>query len=108
MGLFSGKTEPQSTLPPNKALRTACWHARDAFFACLDANAIDNSLDPSQRDRVQAKCGPQLTALETDCVAVWVKYFQEKRAVDLVRKRALAQLQQDGAQELPFRLSGRK
>lgn len=104
MGFFGGDAVVD---PPDKSQRRVCWDARDAFFACLNSASVDNSLDPKQKPVVDAKCAPQLKAMEQSCVASWVKYFQEKRAADIKREKYIEKLEAEGAQPLPFKLSRR-
>lgn len=105
MGFFSKDTP---TLPPNKTKRRECWDARDAFFACLTSNGIDNSLDPQVASTVESQCGRLRLTFENSCVESWFKYFQEKRFADIKRQKYIAQLEADGAQPLPFKLSPKK
>ncbi|CAK0851103.1 unnamed protein product, partial [Prorocentrum cordatum] len=45
--------------------RRACWEARDAFFACVDAGRADHA----------ARCEQELGAFEARCPPSWVKHF---------------------------------
>lgn len=103
MGLF-GKSEEVPKLPPNKSKRRECWNSRDLFFDCLTENKIDNSLDPKNKAEVTSKCGPLLNDFEKNCVASWVKHFQDKRFNDLTRQRYIDKLEAQGATQLPFKL----
>ncbi|RKP31586.1 hypothetical protein METBISCDRAFT_13860 [Metschnikowia bicuspidata] len=101
MGLFS---KEKVVDPPNKSQRKVCWDARDRFFACLDANKIDNSLNPKEKANVEANCGRERATFEKDCVESWYKYFQEKRYNDIRRQKYIDKLEAEGAQPLPFKL----
>lgn len=101
MGFFSSEKVVD---PPNKTKRKICWDARDKFFDCLVQNKIDNSLDPKEKLNVESNCGSQRAQFENDCVALWYKYFQEKRYNDIRRQKYIEKLEAEGAQPLPFKL----
>lgn len=103
MGLFT-KDDDIVKLPPNKSKRAECWESRDVFFSCLAQKGIDNSLSANQVEKVRKVCGNELKSFENNCVASWVKYFQEKRFNDLTRSRYIAKLESEGAKPLPFQL----
>ena len=87
------------TAIPTREERRVCWAARDAYFACLDANSIDDPLkEPDRADR--QLCRPQAQQLDQDCAAAWVKYFKQFRVADLQKKRRLEELRRQGAQEM--------
>lgn len=102
MGLFSKQEKVVD--PPNKTKRKICWDSRDAFFACLEKNNIDNSLDPKQASSVESNCGGPRAEFEENCVASWYTYFQEKRYNDIRRQKYIEKLEAEGAQPLPFKL----
>lgn len=106
MGFFTKKDTP--TVPPNKSKRRECWDARDKFFECLTKNNIDNSLDPNVKDQVESQCGSLRATFENRCVESWYKYFQEKRFSEIKKDKYIAQLEAQGAQPLPFKLSPKK
>lgn len=106
MGFFSS-SEDTVKVPPNKSKRLECWGARDTFFQCLTTNDIDNSLDPKEQSKVEQQCGKERTDFKNKCVASWFTYFQEKRYNDLLREKYIKKLQDEGAQELPFKLGPR-
>ncbi|CAK9437615.1 uncharacterized protein LODBEIA_P19930 [Lodderomyces beijingensis] len=106
MGLNSGSAKMD--VAPDKASRRKCWDSRDRFFQCLNDNHIDNSLDPAELPKVNEKCAALKKQFESDCIDTWVKYFQEKRFNDIVRKRYIAKLESEGAQPLPFKIEGVK
>jgi cytochrome c oxidase assembly factor 6 len=55
---------------PSRAERAKCWEARDAYFACLDANGI---VDALKDDKKAARaCAPESAGFERDCAAQWV------------------------------------
>jgi cytochrome c oxidase assembly factor 6 len=55
---------------PSRSERAKCWAARDAYFACLDANSIIDSV--AEDGKARKACGPQSAAFEQDCAAQWV------------------------------------
>lgn len=85
MGLFS--TAPTSTPPsapkpssdgafeaPNRSARAICWEARDAFFSCLDAHGIVDSIkDRAGAAAATKHCGQENAVLEQDCASSWVR-----------------------------------
>lgn len=57
---------------PSRSERQKCYVARDAYFACLDANGI---IDAVKDEKQAAKvCGAQSAEFEKDCAAQWVSY----------------------------------
>jgi cytochrome c oxidase assembly factor 6 len=99
----SGETRSDAiragTAVPTRSERQLCWAARDAYFACLDANGIDDPLkDPAHADRVA--CKPQAQQFDIDCSAAWVTYFKQWRIADLQKRRRLDELRRQGAQEM--------
>ncbi|KAH6896847.1 cytochrome oxidase c subunit VIb-domain-containing protein [Thelonectria olida] len=88
---------------PNRQERTVCWAARDAYFACLDAN---NIVDANKDASAAKKACPQPSAdFERDCSAAWVKYFKQWRVADLAKKKRLEELRAQGAQEMEVSMS---
>jgi cytochrome c oxidase assembly factor 6 len=86
------------TAIPNREERTVCWAARDAYFACLDAN---NIIDATKDASAAAKACPKQSAqFERDCSTAWVKYFKQWRVADLQKKRRLDELRKQGAVEM--------
>lgn len=82
MGLFSASTSPSQPptpkpLPdggyeaPNRNARAHCWQARDAFFDCLERNAIVDSIKDA--DQAQKLCGEEGKGFERDCASSWVR-----------------------------------
>ena len=80
MGLFSSSSPSAPPPPkvsadgtpeaPNRSQRSHCWEARDAFFACLDANAI---IDSVKDDKVaRERCSKQVVQFERECASSWV------------------------------------
>lgn len=80
---------------PTRSERQLCWAARDAFFACLDANSIE---DPARCPR--ATCRSENAVFEQDCSRAWVDYFKKWRVADLQKRRRLEELRRQGAQEM--------
>lgn len=86
------------TAIPTRQERTVCWAARDAYFACLDANNIlDAAKDPAATARV---CPQQTADFERDCAAAWVKYFKQWRVADIQKRQRLDELRRQGAHEM--------
>lgn len=79
MGLFdflSSETDKRAeevrsgAVAPLRNERQKCYAARDAYFACLDAN---NIVDALKDEKAAAKaCGPQSKEFERDCASQWV------------------------------------
>ncbi|KPM38446.1 hypothetical protein AK830_g8114 [Neonectria ditissima] len=86
------------TAIPNRQERTVCWAARDAYFACLDANAIVDA----NKDAAAARsaCPEPSADFERDCAAAWVKYFKQWRVADIAKRKRLDELRAQGAQEM--------
>ncbi|KZZ92435.1 Cytochrome c oxidase, subunit VIb [Moelleriella libera RCEF 2490] len=83
---------------PNRQERAACWAARDAYFACLDAHSI---LD-ANKDSAAAKraCPLESDVFERDCASAWVKYFKQWRVADAQKRKRLDELRRQGAHEM--------
>lgn len=55
---------------PLRTERQKCYVARDAYFACLDAN---NIVDALKDEKAAARaCGAQSKDFERDCASQWV------------------------------------
>lgn len=79
MGLFSSTASappPPKISPdghpeaPSRSQRLHCWEGRDAFFACLDANGIVDSLKDDKLAR--EKCSKEGVKFERECASSWV------------------------------------
>lgn len=88
------------TAVPTRTERTACWAARDAYFACLDANSIVDATKESNAVRAAKACPQQTAEFERDCAAAWVKYFKQWRVADIQKRQRLDELRRQGAQEM--------
>ena len=85
------------TAIPTRNERAICWAARDAYFACLDANnIIDATKEPGATDAARA-CPQQSADFERDCAAAWVKYFKQWRVADIKKRKTLDELKQQQA-----------
>ena len=85
MGLFSSSqttssppSPPTTTdgafVAPTRSSRASCWHARDAFFACLDVHGIIDSVKEGEgKERAAKECGEEDKELGRECVASWVR-----------------------------------
>ena len=83
MGLFSIFSSPSDkradevrtgAVAPSRAERQKCWAARDAYFACLDAN---NIVDALKDDKKAAKaCTAESSQFDRDCAAQWVSVLE--------------------------------
>ncbi|KAH6615568.1 cytochrome oxidase c subunit VIb-domain-containing protein [Chaetomium sp. MPI-SDFR-AT-0129] len=83
---------------PTRAERDRCWVARDAYFACLDANGI---VDALKDEKAAAKaCGSAGEGFERDCAAQWVTYFKKWRVQDIQKKARLKELEAQGANRM--------
>lgn len=65
---------------PNKEHRTACYNARDAYWACLDTN----------EDKVEA-CVALRKVFVANCASTWVKHFDRKREYEKFKDEVLNQ-----------------
>ncbi|MCJ1226203.1 hypothetical protein MMC12_002852 [Toensbergia leucococca] len=101
MGLVSTTSQslttqiPSTTAPsaPNRSARASCWASRDAFFACLDANNITDSIkDAEGANRV---CAKENEILGRDCAASW------RRVMEFNKKQTLERLKAEGARPMP-------
>ncbi|KAI9814298.1 MAG: hypothetical protein M1832_005938 [Thelocarpon impressellum] len=107
MGLFnpaSTSATPVATKDgtpqaPNRDQRAHCWAARDAFFACLDANGIVDAEGNAAAAR--EKCGGLERGFERDCASSWVHYFKRRRVMEHNRNETLARIKAEGARPLP-------
>jgi cytochrome c oxidase assembly factor 6 len=100
MGLFSSSTA--QTAAPNRSKREQCWDARDAYLSCLEKNNVENPLDDKYASVIKKECSKQENEFEGKCVKSWVHYFKEKYVVDNKRERFLKEMEEKGAQKLPF------
>lgn len=57
---------------PSRSERQRCYIARDAYFACLDANGIIDAVKDEKR--AAKACGAQSADFERDCAAQWVSW----------------------------------
>ena len=98
MGLFTSAPSPPSHatpppsadgayIAPDRTKRAQCWHARDAFFDCLERNGIVDSL--KEKDRSEEKCGGESRGLERECAASWVRKHQISFAATLFGERGV-------------------
>lgn len=78
-GFFPSEEEKRArkvragAVTPTRAERQRCWEARDAYFACLDAN---NIVDALKEDKKAARACPDETAeFKRDCAAQWVSFW---------------------------------
>ncbi|OIW26568.1 oxidoreductase-like protein [Coniochaeta ligniaria NRRL 30616] len=104
MGLFDflgGETDKRAeevrsgAVAPLRTERQKCYVARDAYFACLDAN---NIVDALKDEKAAGKaCGAQSKDFERDCATQWVTYFKKWRVQDLKKKQMLKELEAKGA-----------
>ncbi|CAF9917521.1 MAG: hypothetical protein GOMPHAMPRED_001291 [Gomphillus americanus] len=107
MPLFSSTSSSSSAKPsadgsfeaPTRHDRIRCWEARDAFFACLDAHGIIDSIKDSES--ASKACGKFDVQLQKDCAGSWVTYFKQRRVMEYKKKNMLEELKKEGAQEMP-------
>ncbi|GAA5885810.1 hypothetical protein JCM6882_007569 [Rhodosporidiobolus microsporus] len=100
MGWFSSSSSssaPASTsdsAAPDRSARAQCWSSRDAYFGCLDKNAVQV---PGQED---GKCGGEDAEYRGKCAASWVDYFNKRRVLqlrqDMMERKAAEQVSQMG------------
>ncbi|KAL5601413.1 hypothetical protein BROUX41_002600 [Berkeleyomyces rouxiae] len=105
MGLFSNSPEETrreavrtGTAVPTRQERLQCWAARDAYFACLDAQGIVDA--HAEAPRAAQQCAPQTAAFERDCARQWVKYFKDWRVADDAKRKRIEKLQKEGAEPI--------
>lgn len=68
--------------------REACYEARDAYYACKDL--VSQETATSVAAPASEQCKDQAAAYQSQCLRSWRKYWDERRANDLVlRKPAL-------------------
>nr|POE96941.1 cytochrome c oxidase subunit 6b-like protein new16 [Quercus suber] len=106
MGLFSSATTTTPATPspsqdggfiaPDRTARAACWEARDAFFRCLDAAAIVDSVKDDAGAR--RACSKELVGFETNCASSWVTYFKKRRVMEHQRDLTIKRLSAEGVQ----------
>lgn len=98
MGFFTPDRATQvrsGAVAPTRAERLQCWAARDAYFACLDAN---NILDANREaDKAKSACPQETEAFEKDCATKWVSYFKDWRVMEKRKQEKIAQLEKEGA-----------
>ena len=122
MGWFSysdntAAAEPKPTkadgIAPNRSQRARCWEARDAFFQCLEANGIIDSM--KNKDLASEKCGKKDIEFGKECVASWVcnlwvarfpmgytdisqvDYFKKRRVMEYKKEQMLKELSKEDA-----------
>ncbi|PHH59580.1 hypothetical protein CDD81_2845 [Ophiocordyceps australis] len=93
------------TAIPTRDERQRCWASRDAFFACLDTHNIINTTTPAGATAARKACPADNAAFERDCSASWVTYFRQWRVADAKKKKALEELREQGAEQLPVTTS---
>ncbi|KAF8476827.1 cytochrome oxidase c subunit VIb-domain-containing protein [Kalaharituber pfeilii] len=101
MSLVSSSPSPPPTpepVAPNRSQRTRCWAARDAFFACLDAHGIIDSL--KGHEVATAHCGKQDIAFKNECAGSWVEYFKKRRVMEHKKDELMKGLAKEGAVKL--------
>ncbi|KAF8420387.1 cytochrome oxidase c subunit VIb-domain-containing protein [Tirmania nivea] len=102
MGWFFRSAEPPAAKPtsadciaPNRSQRVRCWEARDAFFKCLDANGVIDSM--KYKDLATEKCGKEDIEFGKECVASWVDYFKKRRVMEYKKEQMLKGLAKEDA-----------
>ncbi|KAK5139065.1 hypothetical protein LTR04_003915, partial [Oleoguttula sp. CCFEE 6159] len=89
---------------PDRNARAHCWEARDAYFHCLDRNAIIDSVKAASL--VEERCGKEDVQFKTNCASSWVQYFKKRRVVEYQRDQTLKKLEAEGAQKMDGALPG--
>ncbi|AMD20224.1 HDL520Cp [Eremothecium sinecaudum] len=99
MGWFSKQKEmDDQTKPATRSARKQCWESRDEYFKCLDKINVVNALDPKNADMIKSHCKAEETKFDQDCATSWIKYFKEKRVVDIKKEKMLQNMEKEGAQ----------
>ncbi|KAI9888509.1 MAG: hypothetical protein M1814_006871 [Vezdaea aestivalis] len=83
---------------PDRSAREQCYQAREAFFKCLDANGIIDSV--KDKDAAAKYCGADLKGFEANCAASWVDYFKRRRVMEYEKNRVLEKMEADNATRL--------
>lgn len=101
MGWFNKtKSMDDPTKAPTRSSRKQCWESRDLFFGCLDKINVVNALDPQHEKEIKTQCSKEETKFEQDCATSWIKYFKEKRVVDIKREKFLKEMEEQNAQQV--------
>ena len=131
MGFFDSSSPSSQAAPkasrdgtpeaPNRDQRAHCWEARDAFFKCLDANGIVDSI--KDESVAGARCGTESRAFERDCASSWVgshplaspgltygtanmefvvqvQYFKKRRVMEHNKNETLERIRAEGARNI--------
>jgi cytochrome c oxidase assembly factor 6 len=67
--------------------RDKCWHAKDAYFECVDTVETQRELS------VASSCREQRRAMETHCMASWIRHFEQRREFERVKRERMAALE---------------
>jgi len=86
---------------PSRNARDRCWLARDAFFACLEANGVVDAVRGEGKEIARRKCAAEDRELARECASSWVTYFKQRRVFEHEKQRRLEKLEQEGAKPLP-------
>ncbi|PAA85608.1 hypothetical protein BOX15_Mlig017447g3, partial [Macrostomum lignano] len=63
-----------------KSEREKCWHARDAYWACLESGRESGTGKAN-------KCSKELAEFHNACPRQWIDHFVRKREYDLFKEK---------------------
>ncbi|KAJ2659603.1 hypothetical protein IWW48_003442 [Coemansia sp. RSA 1200] len=69
---------------PTRTQRKQCHARRDEFFACLDANGIEN---PDKAAAEGTRCAALRTAMHEVCLESWATYFEKLRMMQIQKAK---------------------
>ncbi|KAF2201893.1 hypothetical protein GQ43DRAFT_440188 [Delitschia confertaspora ATCC 74209] len=93
------KTADGAFEAPNRTNRAKCYAARDAFFDCLDANNILDSIGDKQSVLAANKaCGKLNEEFEKNCAHSWVEYFKKQRIVNFQKEQTIKKIEAEGGE----------
>ena len=105
MGILSWSSKPveeNKNALPLRSNRKLCWESRDNFNKCLDKIEVVNPLDASKQKLIKDNCSAEDQKFQQDCATSWVKYFKEKRVVDIKKQAIQKEIDENRATQLPF------
>ncbi|ODV62407.1 Coa6p ASCRUDRAFT_134690 [Ascoidea rubescens DSM 1968] len=104
MGILAWSSKPEENKDslPLRSNRKICWESRDGFNKCLDKIEVINPLDPANKKIIEKNCSAEDKRFQQDCATSWVKYFKEKRIVDIKKAKIQKEIDENRATQLPF------
>ncbi|KAI0009611.1 cytochrome oxidase c subunit VIb-domain-containing protein [Xylariaceae sp. FL0662B] len=111
-GLFTSAEEKRKeevrtgARAPDRSERKQCWDARDTFYRCLDKHDVVDSLNGDGKKIAEKRCAQENKAFEQNCASAWVNYFKRFRVAEIQKKKALEQLEREGANKVAIQGPG--